>query len=157
MEIAQYTRWTLRSVFVLTLLMTAVRADARQLDSTPARPAGAANDSTAGPGASAESARMELRRWHLAVVQQAARVEVETTRASSVQQQGRPQRPKAARVARRIALGAALGLAGFLGGGFLGASLEPDCHCDDPGLRGALIGAPIGATVGAIVGVTLAK
>ncbi len=56
---------------------------------------------------------------------------------------------------RMIALGAALGVAGFFGGGILGAALEPDCNCDDPGLRGSLIGAPIGATVGAVVGVSL--
>jgi len=26
------------------------------------------------------------------------------------------------------------------------------CHCDDPGLMGALIGAPIGTVVGGILG-----
>ncbi len=44
------------------------------------------------------------------------------------------------------------GVGGFFGGGFLGAKLEPDCNCDDPGLRGFLIGAPIGAATGAILG-----
>lgn len=68
---------------------------------------------------------------------------------------GRRGSSRAARIGKRIALGSALGVAGFFGGGFLGAALEPDCHCDDPGLRGALIGAPIGATIGAVVGVSL--
>jgi hypothetical protein len=68
---------------------------------------------------------------------------------------GHRRSSRAARIGKRIALGSALGVAGFFGGGFLGAALEPDCHCDDPGLRGALIGAPIGATVGAVVGVSL--
>ncbi|MGE0445358.1 MAG: hypothetical protein AB7P99_09020 [Vicinamibacterales bacterium] len=50
-------------------------------------------------------------------------------------------------------LGAAVGAAaGFFGGGYLGAAIEPNCHCDDPGLKGALIGAPIGAVAGGILG-----
>ena len=53
--------------------------------------------------------------------------------------------------------GAAIGaVGGFFGGGYLGAAIEGDsCHCDDPGLMGALIGAPIGAVVGGIVGFKL--
>jgi hypothetical protein len=43
--------------------------------------------------------------------------------------------------------------AGFFAGGYLGAAIEGDrCHCDDPGLMGALIGAPIGATAGGVLG-----
>jgi hypothetical protein len=35
----------------------------------------------------------------------------------------------------------------------MGAWIEGDrCHCDDPGLKGALIGAPIGAVAGGILG-----
>jgi|SRR5688572_31795194 len=57
-------------------------------------------------------------------------------------------------VGRKILGGALGGVAGFFGGGYLGAAIEGDrCHCDDPGLMGALIGAPVGATVGAILGV----
>src|SRR5262245_44202059 len=54
-------------------------------------------------------------------------------------------------IGRKIA-GAAIGAVGGLyGGGYLGAVIEGDrCHCDDPGLMGALIGAPIGAVVGGI-------
>jgi hypothetical protein len=53
-------------------------------------------------------------------------------------------------------VGGAIGaVGGLFAGGMLGAALEPDCHCDDPGLKGALIGAPIGAVAGAIVGVIL--
>jgi hypothetical protein len=53
----------------------------------------------------------------------------------------------------RIIAGAAVGaLAGFFAGGYIGAGLEPDCNCDDPGLKGFLIGAPTGAVVGGILG-----
>jgi hypothetical protein len=53
----------------------------------------------------------------------------------------------------RVILGAATGaVAGFFAGAYLGAGLEPDCNCDDPGLRGVLIGAPLGAVAGGIVG-----
>lgn len=53
----------------------------------------------------------------------------------------------------RIILGAATGaVAGFFAGAYLGAYLEPDCNCDDPGLKGVLIGAPLGAVAGGIVG-----
>lgn len=42
---------------------------------------------------------------------------------------------------------------GFFAGGYLGATIEGNsCHCDDPGLKGAVIGAPIGAVVGGILG-----
>ena len=51
---------------------------------------------------------------------------------------------------RKVAYGILLGLAGMYGGAALGATLEPNCRCDDPGLTGALIGMPIGAVAGAI-------
>ena len=56
-------------------------------------------------------------------------------------------------VGRKV-LGVAIGAAaGFFAGGYLGAAIEGDrCHCDDPGLKGALIGAPLGAVTGGIVG-----
>ena len=56
-------------------------------------------------------------------------------------------------VTRRV-LGAAVGAtAGFFAGGYTGAWIEGDrCHCDDPGLKGALIGAPIGAVAGGVLG-----
>jgi hypothetical protein len=47
------------------------------------------------------------------------------------------------------------GFGGFFAGGYIGAKLEPDCNCDDPGFRGFLIGAPIGAVGGAIAGAML--
>jgi len=58
------------------------------------------------------------------------------------------------RGAARKVFGAIVGAAGgFFAGGYLGATIEGDrCHCDDPGLKGAVIGAPIGAVVGAILG-----
>jgi hypothetical protein len=56
-------------------------------------------------------------------------------------------------VTRRVLGGAVGAAAGFFGGGYLGAAIEGDgCHCDDPGLKGALIGAPIGAVTGGILG-----
>lgn len=50
--------------------------------------------------------------------------------------------------------GAAVGAtAGLFAGGYIGAWIEGDrCHCDDPGLMGALIGAPVGAVAGGILG-----
>jgi hypothetical protein len=56
---------------------------------------------------------------------------------------------------RKVAYGILLGLAGMYGGAYLGAALEPNCRCDDPGLTGALIGVPIGAIGGAVFGVWL--
>ena len=56
---------------------------------------------------------------------------------------------------RKAAYGILLGIAGFFGGAYVGAALEPNCHCDDPGLAGALIGMPIGAIAGATFGVWL--
>ncbi len=54
----------------------------------------------------------------------------------------------------RTVLGAVVGgTAGLFVGGYLGATIEGDrCHCDDPGLQGALIGAPVGAAAGGILG-----
>jgi hypothetical protein len=59
--------------------------------------------------------------------------------------------------ASKITAGFAMGLLGFIGGAYVGAKLQPDCRCDDPGLTGALIGAPIGGIAGAIAGVLLAS
>ena len=66
-------------------------------------------------------------------------------------QTGTAQRERS--TTRKI-VGAALGAtAGLFAGGYLGAVIEGDrCHCDDPGLQGALIGAPIGTVVGGILG-----
>ena len=56
---------------------------------------------------------------------------------------------------RRVIGGAIGATAGFFAGGYLGAAIEGDrCHCDDPGLKGALIGAPVGAVTGGILGAT---
>lgn len=69
---------------------------------------------------------------------------------------GRDQAPsnQGKRTLRQRILGAAVGAAGgFFAGGYTGAWIEGDgCHCDDPGLKGALIGAPIGAVAGGILG-----
>ena len=64
-----------------------------------------------------------------------------------------PQPSPRKSVTRRV-FGAAVGAtAGFFAGGYTGAWIEGDrCHCDDPGLKGALIGAPIGAAAGGILG-----
>jgi hypothetical protein len=65
-----------------------------------------------------------------------------------------PPNPRLERSLGRKVFGAAVGAAGgFFGGGYLGAAIEGDrCHCDDPGLKGAVIGAPVGAVVGGILG-----
>ena len=59
--------------------------------------------------------------------------------------------------ATKITAGGAMRVLGMLGGAYVGAALQPDCHCDDPGLTGAFIGMPIGAMAGAIAGVLLAS
>jgi hypothetical protein len=63
-------------------------------------------------------------------------------------------RPARSRGLTRKVFGALVGTAGgFFGGGYLGATIEGDrCHCDDPGLKGALIGAPVGAVAGGVLG-----
>ena len=53
---------------------------------------------------------------------------------------------------RKAAGGLAGALLGLLAGGWLGAAIEGNCGCDDPGLAGAMIGAPVGAVVGGILG-----
>jgi hypothetical protein len=61
------------------------------------------------------------------------------------------------RTAQKVTAGVAMGMLGLFGGAAIGAALDRNCHCDDPGLRGGLIGAPIGAVVGAVAGVLLAS
>jgi len=65
--------------------------------------------------------------------------------------------PRLHRTARKVVWGALGGIGGFFAGGFIGAKLEPDCACDDPGLKGFIVGAPIGAALGSIAGVILAS
>ncbi len=63
-----------------------------------------------------------------------------------------PNRSRANRAGRAVA-GAAVGaVGGAFAGGYLGAALEPDCSCDDPGLKGFLIGFPVGGFVGGVLG-----
>jgi hypothetical protein len=56
---------------------------------------------------------------------------------------------------RKIAYGVALGFAGMYGGAFIGSRFGQNCHCDDPGLEGAVWGALIGASAGAWFGTWL--
>jgi hypothetical protein len=57
------------------------------------------------------------------------------------------------RSVQRKVLGAIVGATGgFFAGGYLGAAIDGECNCDDPGLKGAIIGAPIGAVAGGILG-----
>jgi hypothetical protein len=71
----------------------------------------------------------------------------------------RPQRQPGphpgSRTGRRVAGAVAGAVGGLLIGGVVGAKLEPNCHCDDPGLKGFVIGAPIGAIVGGVLGARL--
>jgi len=60
-------------------------------------------------------------------------------------------------LAARITLAAWMGWAGAGVGGEIGARLEGDCHCDDPGLKGALIGAPFGGIAGVALAMILTR
>lgn len=70
------------------------------------------------------------------------------------------QRASAASTGQRILWTSLGATGGFFAGGYLGAWIENSvdpCHCDDPGLKGALIGIPIGAIAGGITGFVLSK
>ena len=69
----------------------------------------------------------------------------------------RPRRSSNYRMAQRIATAVGMGLAGFWVGGKVGATLEGNCTCDDPGLKGFMIGAPIGAVTGVTLGIVLTR
>src|SRR5260221_3321100 len=68
-----------------------------------------------------------------------------------------PRSTRRNRTAQKVTAGVALGVVGLFGGALIGAALDRNCGCDDPGLTGAIIGAPIGAIAGAIAGVLLAS
>jgi hypothetical protein len=59
--------------------------------------------------------------------------------------------------ATAISVGFVGGFLGLFAGGIVGAALQPNCHCDDPGLVGLMIGAPVGAVLGAIGAIKLAS
>src|SRR5262245_31181102 len=59
--------------------------------------------------------------------------------------QGATPPAKKNRTANKVAAGVAGALGGWFGGAAIGAFLDRNCGCDDPGLAGAMIGAPIGA------------
>ena len=74
--------------------------------------------------------------------------------ATAMQRPGYPvtQPSRGSRVTRAILGGAAGAVGGAFLGGYVGAKLEPDCNCDDPGFKGFLIGFPVGGVVGGILG-----
>lgn len=81
---------------------------------------------------------------------------IDTRRAQSRRSSQAPQTPSSqatvANCAQKTKAAIGLGFLGMLAGGWLGATLEGNCGCDDPGLAGGMIGAPTGAVVGAILG-----
>ena len=72
----------------------------------------------------------------------------------SPRQGGQTTSRTSTRSVKKKILGAVVGgTAGFFAGGYTGAWIEGDrCHCDDPGLMGAVIGSLSGAAAGAILG-----
>jgi hypothetical protein len=68
----------------------------------------------------------------------------------------RPRRfsqPARMKTGPRRTLGAVLGaFGGLFAGGLIGASLDRNCGCDDPGVRGFMLGAEFGAVAGGILG-----
>jgi hypothetical protein len=78
----------------------------------------------------------------------------ETTHPPSLQS---PSVATTNRRAQRAKAAIGLGFLGMFAGGGLGAAIEGQCHCDDPGLTGGLVGASIGTVVGAILGWNLGQ
>jgi hypothetical protein len=58
---------------------------------------------------------------------------------------------------RQVVGGIVGAIGGFFVGGIIGAQLEGNCGCDDPGLSGAIVVGGVGAVAGAVVGVLLAS
>jgi hypothetical protein len=65
--------------------------------------------------------------------------------------------PQSTALRYRVALGIAGGVAGFLVGPQIGAALDRNCQCHEPGFRGAVIGLFVGPPVGAFAFSLLAK
>jgi hypothetical protein len=65
--------------------------------------------------------------------------------------------PAKGRTAHKVEGGIIGAVGGFFAGAFIGAKLEGNCACDDPGMLGAMIGAPVGAIAGAILGVMASR
>jgi hypothetical protein len=80
--------------------------------------------------------------------------ETKRARATGANANVQPVQTRHRSIGRKILGGAVGAVAGFFAGGYLGAKIEGDCNCDDPGLKGALIGAPVGAAAGGILGAT---
>jgi hypothetical protein len=76
-------------------------------------------------------------------------------REGAVSQLPRRPRPRGSSKQRAWAIVGAFG--GMVAGGYIGAMIEGDCRCDDPGLSGFVIGAPIGMIAGGVLGYKLAR
>jgi hypothetical protein len=71
-----------------------------------------------------------------------------------------PPRPRASTRHRRAgrATWTVLGVrGGGLAGLYLGAAIDGECSCDDPGIRGIRIGVPLGAIGGGVAGFVLSR
>ena len=86
-----------------------------------------------------------------AVIAQSTRTTTRLERSSRPPQIFRSRASNKLSTGKRAAITALASLGGFLGGGFLGAAIEPGCQCDDPGLLGFVVGAPIGAASGGVL------
>lgn len=66
-----------------------------------------------------------------------------------------PTSPRRPSFGRRVLGGVAMGAVGMVLGAIVGAQVAPDCHCDDPGLEGAMYGGSVGLIGGAALGASV--
>ena len=128
----------IRAILLSAVLAATFTVPTAALADPPAAPSATIRSLTRPAAGPLASAAVRHAAWYDLVVQQPGSPVATTSRKG--------------RVAKKVVGAIAGGVGGFFLGGVLGAKLEPNCGCDDPGLKGFLIGAPIGAVAGAVLG-----